>query len=144
MIRNLFGAVRARRFGRNTAGGVAVEIALVMPVFLLMTYGFMELGRALFIQNNLAHAVYEAQRYAIVHGASSSTPANTASVRQLILDTAGVLDGDLLDVSVTYVPDNEPGSVVTISAVYAFDYMTGLLPLDAFDMTSTTSATIAY
>ena len=61
----------------------------------------------------------------------------------MILDSAGMLDGDLLSVDVTFVPDNAPGSVVTINAVYAFDYMTGLLPLDAFDMTSTTSATIA-
>ena len=58
--------------------------------------------------------------------------AKEVGAQVLILDTAGVLDGDLLDVSVTYVPDNEPGSVVTISAVYAFDYMTGLLPLDEF------------
>lgn len=135
---------RALGFGRNTAGVVAVEFALVMPVFLLMTYGFMELGRALFIQNNLAHAVYEAQRYAIVHGASSSAPADEAALRDIILETAGMLDGALLSVDVTFVPDNAPGSVVTINAVYAFDYMTGLLPLDAFDMTSTTSATIAY
>jgi len=133
-----------RAFGADTRGIAAVEFALVMPLFLLMTYGFMELGRALFIQNNLAHAVYEAQRYAIVHGASSTAPADATAIRDRILATADVLDGSLLNVNVTFAPDNEPGSVVTISAVYAFDYMTGLLPLDGFDMTSNTSATISY
>ena len=144
MSRGAFGAMRSRAFGRDASGVVAIEFALVMPVFLLLTYGFMELGRALFIQNNLAHAVYEAQRYAIVHGATSSAPADELALRDMILEGAGVLDGSLLNVEVTFVPDNQPGSVVTISAVYAFDYMTALVPLDAFDMTSTTSAIIAY
>jgi len=39
-----------RRFRADPRGVVAVEFALVIPVFLLMTYGFMELGRMLFIQ----------------------------------------------------------------------------------------------
>lgn len=133
-----------RNFAEDRRGVVAVEFALVIPIFLLMTYGFMELGRALFIQNSLGHAVYEAQRYAIVHGASSSSPADEDAIEAVILEKAGVLDGDLLTVDVTYSPDNEPGSVVTIQATYAFDYMTGLLPLDAFDMVSTSSATIAH
>ena len=135
---------RLRAFGDDRRGVVAVEFALVIPVFLLMTYGFMELGRALFIQNSLGHAVYEAQRYAIVHGASSSSPADEDAIAAVILEKAGMLDGDLLTVDVTYSPDNEPGSVVTIQATYAFDYMTGLIPLQAFDMVSTSSATIAH
>jgi hypothetical protein len=61
----------------------------------------------------------------------------------VILDKAGVLDSDLLTVNVTFAPDNKPGSIVTIEAIYAFDYMTGLVPLQAFDMRSTSAATIA-
>ena len=130
-------------FAADRRGVVAVEFALIIPIFLLMTYGFMELGRALFIQNSLGHAVYEAQRYAIVHGASSSAPADVNAIATVILDKAGVLDGDLLSVNVTFEPDNKPGSIVTIEAIYAFDYMTGLVPLQAFDMRSTSAATIA-
>lgn len=132
-----------RAFGADRRGVVAVEFALIIPIFLLMTYGFMELGRALFIQNSLGHAVYEAQRFAIVHGASSSAPADANAIATVILDKAGVLDGDLLTVNVTFAPDNKPGSIVTIEAIYAFDYMTGLVPLQAFDMRSTSAATIA-
>jgi Flp pilus assembly protein TadG len=130
-------------FGDDRRGVVAVEFALIIPIFMLMTYGFMEIGRALFIQNSLGHAVYEAQRYAIVHGASSSSPADADAIEAVILEKAGMLDGDLLTVDVSFAPDNEPGSVVTIRASYAFDYMTGLVPLEAFDMTSTSAATIA-
>ena len=137
-------ADRLQRFARDRCGVVAVEFALIIPVFLLMTYGFMELGRALFIQNSLGHAVYEAQRYAIVHGATSSSPADADVIEDVILEKAGVLDGSLLTVDVTFTPDNAAGSVVTIVATYAFDYMTALVPLDAFDMVSTSSAVIAY
>ena len=133
-----------RAFGGDRRGVVAVEFALVIPIFMLMTYGFMELGRALFIQNSLGHAVYEAQRYAIVHGASSSSPADADAIRQVILEKAGMLDGSLLTVAVSFTPDNEPGSTVNIQATYAFDYMTGLVPLNAFDMVSTSEATIAH
>ena len=132
------------RFSRDRRGVVAVEFALVIPVFLLMVYGFMELGRMLFIQNSLGHAVYEAQRYAIVHGASSSSPADAAALHAVIVDRAAMLDGGLLTTDVTFSPDNAPGSQVTIVATYQFDFMTGLIPVEAFDMTSNSVATIAY
>lgn len=135
---------RLQAFGADRRGVIAVEFALIIPIFLLMTYGFMELGRALFIQNSLGHAVYEAQRYAIVHGASSSAPANANAIETVILEKAGMLDGNRLTINVTFTPDNEPGSVVNIEAIYAFDYMTGLVPLQAFDMRSTSAATIAH
>jgi Flp pilus assembly protein TadG len=139
LVRTLLG-----RFSHDRRGVVAVEFALVVPVFLLMVYGFMELGRMLFIQNSLGHAVYEAQRYAIVHGASSSEPADAAAIHGVIVERAAMLDGDLLTSQVTFAPDNEPGSQVTIVATYQFDFMTGLIPVDPFDMTSNSVATIAY
>lgn len=132
------------RFSRDRRGVVAVEFALVVPVFLLMVYGFMEMGRMLFIQNSLGHAVYEAQRYAIVHGASSSSPADAAAIHGVILERAAMLDGNLLTTEVTFTPDNAPGSQVTIVATYQFDFMTGLIPIQPFDMRSNSVATIAY
>jgi len=136
--------VRLGSFLGDRCGVVAVEFALVIPVFLLMTYGFMELGRMLLVQNSLGHAVYEAQRYAIVHGASSSSPTDDDEIESIIIERAGVLDPDLLDVVVEFDPDNEPGSLVAITATYQFEFMTALIPIEPFDMTSASVATIAY
>jgi len=132
------------RFAGDRRGVVAIEFALVIPVFLLMVYGFMELGRMLFIQNSLGHAVYEAQRYAIVHGASSSSPADAAAIHGVIVERGSMLDPDRLTTEVTFTPDNAPGSVVTIEATYQFAFMTGLVPVAPFDITSKAASTIAY
>jgi Flp pilus assembly protein TadG len=130
--------------GTNDRGIVAIEFALIMPVFLLITYCFMELGRILFIQNSLGHAVYEAERYAIVHGSASSSPATADSIEEFILASSGALDADNLTVTVTFTPDNAAGSLVEIDATYDFDFMTALIPINDIDLQANTIATIAY
>ncbi len=45
-----------------------IETALVMPVFLLLTMGMMDLGIAIFRSTLLSHAARSAVREAIVHG----------------------------------------------------------------------------
>lgn len=56
-----------------------VEFALVLPVFLLVIFGIIDLARAVWEENELAFASREGTRYAIVHGASSSTPSGPGS-----------------------------------------------------------------
>ena len=128
----------------DTRGVTAIEFSLIMPVFLLLIYCFMELGRLLFLQNTLGHAVYEAERYAIVHGSTSSAPTDLSEIRELILDKSIMLESDNLTVSVTFSPDNAAGSLVEIDASYQFDFITGLIPMDPIDIEATTVATIAY
>jgi Flp pilus assembly protein TadG len=63
------------RFARAESGGQAiVEFALVLPLFLLLVTGLMDLSRAVWQENTLAYAAREGTRYAIVHGSSSSSP----------------------------------------------------------------------
>jgi len=135
---------RQRCWARDEQGAIAIEFALVFPVFLLMVYGFMELGRMLFLQNMLGHAVYEAQRYAVVHGSIATTPATADTIEAEVVASASALDADLLTVDVTFAPDNAPGSTVTIDATYDFQFMTDLIPGGGFDMTANSVATIAY
>ena len=40
-----------------------VEFALVLPILLLVVYGLIEVGRALFIYNSVASAARQATRY---------------------------------------------------------------------------------
>jgi Flp pilus assembly protein TadG len=140
-VRRLGAAVR--RLSRDTGGVAAIEFALVIPIFLLVIYDFMELGRALFIHNSLGNAVFEAARYAIVHGSESESPASPADIQGEVASLAQHLDPELLTVNVSFSPDNDPGSTVSIDAVYQFHFMTGLVPVESFDMESETSAVIA-
>ena len=52
-----------------------VEFALILPVFLLLTIGLIDVGRTMFEQNTLAFAAREASRYAIVHGTNATQKA---------------------------------------------------------------------
>ncbi len=64
---------------RRERGEGLVEFALILPIFLLVTIGLMDLGQAMFQQNTLAFAAREATRYAIVHGSNGSPKAGPGS-----------------------------------------------------------------
>lgn len=56
-----------------------VEFALVAPIMFLVILGIMEIARAAWQENTLAFAAREGTRYAIVHGASSTSPSGPGS-----------------------------------------------------------------
>lgn len=64
-----------RRHHRDDGAQALVEFALVLPLFLLMVFGLIDLARAVWMENTLAFAAREGTRYAIVHGSHSSSPA---------------------------------------------------------------------
>jgi hypothetical protein len=57
---------------RRTRGQALVEFSLVLPVFLALLFGMVDLGRVIWANVSLANAAREAARYAIVHGGSTS------------------------------------------------------------------------
>jgi Flp pilus assembly protein TadG len=58
---------------RRTRGQALVETALILPLFLTMLLGVVDMGRAVWATTSLASAAREAARFAIVHGGSTST-----------------------------------------------------------------------
>lgn len=67
------------RFHRDDDAQGIVEFALVLPVFLLLVFGIIDLGRMVWMENTLAFAAREGTRYAIVHGSYSSAPCGPGS-----------------------------------------------------------------
>ncbi|MCI0584554.1 MAG: pilus assembly protein [Chloroflexi bacterium] len=60
---------------RDGARGQALlEFALVIPLFLVMLIGIIDLGRVIWANNAVANAAREAARYATVHGGAKSNP----------------------------------------------------------------------
>ncbi len=55
----------------KSRGQALVELAIVLPVFLVLLMGIFDLGRVIWAQNSLENAAREGARYAIVHGDSS-------------------------------------------------------------------------
>ena len=66
--------MRFRSFRREEDAQGIVEFALVLPVLLLLIFGIIDLGRAVWEENTLAYAAREGTRYAIVHGSGCETP----------------------------------------------------------------------
>ena len=89
-----------RRRGRGQA---LVEFALVIPIFLLLIFGLVDLGRAVFANNSLAEAARDGARYGSVQARSYSV-ASRALVEDWILDRLEAVPN--ATATVTCVPDN--------------------------------------
>jgi len=57
-----YAARLARRFGLDRAGATALEFALIMPPFLLITFGIIETTLVMFVATQLEGSVQEAAR----------------------------------------------------------------------------------
>jgi Flp pilus assembly protein TadG len=68
-----------RRLARDDRAQSLVEFALVLPIFLLVVTGLIDVARAVWQENTLAYAAREGTRYAIVHGTAGSPIAWTGS-----------------------------------------------------------------
>jgi len=62
---------RARR--GDVAGQGLAEFALVLPIFLLVVFGMVDVGRVVWATDNITNAAREGARYASIHGGSFIT-----------------------------------------------------------------------
>lgn len=60
--------IRMRRLLRDTCGATVVETALVLPVLLVLTFGLLEFGLAIWRYNVAEKATADAARYLATHG----------------------------------------------------------------------------
>lgn len=93
-----------RRFlgRRRTRGQALVEFALVFPVFLLLLFGLIDIGRYVFSTNDLNEAAREAARYGSVEQWSYSCPASVTTPTRFACTKAvayGRVDATPLDPS---------------------------------------------
>jgi Flp pilus assembly protein TadG len=65
-----------KRRSRESGQGL-MEFALVIPVFLVLVFGMIDLARVIWAMDNLGNSAREAARYASVHGGSDVTTCPT-------------------------------------------------------------------
>lgn len=148
---------RHERRARNRGQGL-VEFAFVLPIFLLMLFAIIDIGRVVWANDSLANAAREAARYAIVHGGSETTtdPVGPGITKQPIVDTAhafAIAAGDNLVVQVCYgagctgdsdtVASNARGTPVTVSVRSQVSMLTGsLVGFDPFAVSATSTMVV--
>jgi Flp pilus assembly protein TadG len=89
-----------------------VELALLLPVLLLLTIGVLDLGRGVYAYITLANAAREGARQAIVTSASEDF------IRTTVVQAAVGLPISSSDVTIS--GSRTPGSAVTVSVTYRF------------------------
>jgi len=106
-----------RRWGR---GQTFAEFAFIGLPLLMLVFATIGLGMAVYSYSFVCTAARDATRYAIVHGASSTSPATQADLTTLVRNEAQGIKASQLSVSASWTPDNKPGSVVAVSVTYNF------------------------
>ena len=65
----------ARR--RRSSGQAVAEFALAIPIFLLLLFGLIDIGRLVYVNNAISQAAREGARYGAVQGRSGTAAART-------------------------------------------------------------------
>ncbi len=128
----------ARRKRASRKGLVVTEMAIILPVMMLLIFGILDFGRLYFTQITLQHAMREGGRFGVT-GQQLPDPGNPlalqsriASIRQVVHDAAvgvGVEPGDIVVSSISGGSDNAggPGDTLTISMSYSFRFITPMI-----------------
>lgn len=136
------GPGRLRRFVSDRSGIAAVEFALVAPVLLMLVFGAIEIGRVLYEQQTLEEAARETARWATLHGSKSTTPATATTAMDKAREIAGTYAG--LAGTVTFTPNNSPGSTVIIDLTRDHTFMVPFLPTGMFKLKAKATQTIQH
>jgi len=122
------------RLQKNNTGTATVEMAFVLPLFLLFVMGIIEFGRLYWTLNSMQLAVDEAGRYAMVHTASTDADITTVAQANLYgLNTADftLTSASQITAGVTY---------KVITATYTFSFIaSGILPFGSINLTRQTT-----
>lgn len=124
-VHRRLGRLRARWRRRGDSGVAAVEFALTLPILAAFLYGIVELSHYIFTDIALADAARDGVRYAVVRGSSSPQPASGSDITAYVRGRLSMLNPAQATVTVTFNPNNNPGSTVKVSVAYPF---TPLMP----------------
>jgi Flp pilus assembly protein TadG len=118
---------------KSSGGQSLVEFALVAPLFFLLIFGMLDLGRVLFTQMTLQHALREAGRYAVTGNHITQGGTNlsrVASIKQIAQNSAA--GADVSSVTISSVSGGSgsaggPQDTVTVSLTTSLKLITPLI-----------------
>ena len=118
--------MRSLPFKRDESGAVAVEFALVAPVFFLLVFGIVDFSRAFYTLNAVSSAVREGARTAATEPTLATMDASAvAKVKTRVKDFMGGFSGPQITDDMITVNVNNGNVTVTITG-YPFAPITPL------------------
>ena len=116
-----------------------VEMAIVLPVFLLLVWGVIDFGRLLFTANSMASAVREGARQAAVLADPVGSQATVKARVKSAFTTFG--SPAITDAEITIDVATTPGSVIVKVSNYPWPTITPLASLLGANISITRQAT---
>ena len=114
---------------RSESGASAVEFALLLPVLMLILFGIIEFGFALYKQAVLTNASREGARLGIVQSVPPITLAAVQATIDSYLLAGGINPGDLSPAPViTGVPGSVTGIPVVVTLTLPYARFTSFIP----------------
>lgn len=121
---------------RNEEGAGVVEFALVAPLFVMLLFGLVEFGLAMYNKGVLTNASREAARFGVVYSTPRKTQAEIRAKAQEYLTKAGFRD--TATITVTGAQGNS-GSPLSVTVSYPYDFQ--VLPNFISSFTGTVNLT---
>lgn len=122
---------------RGRRGSTMIEGALVMTTFVILLIGAMDFGRMGFAYSSITFAAHQAARFAATNGSASGHAATAATVQSNANSNLLGLNPGSLSVSVTWSPNNNPGSQVQVLVSYGFQPLVVPISSSAVTLKST-------
>ena len=120
-----------RNFGRlfrGNRGSTVLELALAIPIVMILFMGIFEFGRLFYARVTMQHAVAEAARFAVTGGTLDDDQGNSLTRAQSIVAViqrqAIALDIDVDQLSIDPSDGGSPSQIVTVSGNFSYDFVT--------------------
>ena len=124
-------------------GQAVMETAISAVVFLTLLLGIIDFSYGLYTYDLVSYAAKIGSRWAIVHGASSSSPATASDVQNYIASQIAGLDPSKLQVTTSWSPNNNPGSTVSVQVSYNFSFADPLVPARTLTLNASSNGIVA-
>ena len=149
--------IRTVRQRNAEAGNALVEFAITMVVILILLFGIVDVGRALFAYDWVSNAARVGARFAMVRGAtctgglSGGCPAISNDVKTYIDSTAiGLNQSDITVTSTCIVGETgfnllpcAPGTTVYVQVRYSFSFITPFIYHNTWLMSSSSEMVVS-
>jgi Flp pilus assembly protein TadG len=99
----------------NRLAATTVELAIVLPLFMSVTLGIVEFGRAMMVTQIISSAAREGCRIGVIDG---TTNEQVATVVKNYMQAAAKVNGSDVNVTITVTPDianKDPGNQLALS-----------------------------
>lgn len=120
------GGTESREGVCGQRGQAAVELALVLPVLLLVVFGIVEFGRGLSAYLTIQNAAREGARLAVT-GASNADIEDLVRQRAQYLEGAGDPGVLTVEIAPAEASERRPGTSVTVAVTYKFRLIVPLI-----------------